>query len=265
VRLRLGFVRRSDTDQVEFVYDQIKALSAPGSYRKFTILSNEINELFRDQLLYNQQNISLDDVLVMRVQEGVFQVQFRLKAHRPEGANQLRINYVEMHFSPHLAKMIGLLPGTNNELHSLPLIRVANMKGLVQTNDTSAHPLVGLGPAVTETVKENISNANILRMDTAPYRVNCDLGITDMHIYLPRTIEKMSVGKSTASLLATVPISKKPNARVHYQVINPQKRKLLQEELDEVQVLTLDYAGKKIKFASSINGVTLDNRLQKWA
>ena len=138
------------------------------------------------------------------------------------------------------------------------------MKGLVEPNDTTAHPLVGLGPAVTDTVKESITS-NILRLDTAPYRVNCDLGITDMHIYLPMTIEKMSVGKSTASLLATVPISKKPNARVHYQVINPQKRKLLQEELDEVQVLTLDYAGKRIKFASSINGLTLDNRLQKWA
>ena len=264
VRLRLGFVRRSDTEQVELVYDQIKALSAPGSYRKFSILSKEISELFRDQLLYGQQTISLDDVLAMRVQEGVFQAQFRLRAHRPaDPANQLKINYVEMHFSPHLARMIGLLPANNKDLHSLPRIRVSNMKGLVERNDTTAHPLVGLGPAVTDTVKESITN--ILRLDTAPHRVNCDLGITDMHIYLPMTIEKMSVGKSTASLLATVPISKKPNARVHYQVINPQKRKLLQEELDEVQVLTLDYAGKRIKFASSINALTLDNRLQKWA
>lgn len=265
IRLKMGFVRRSDTGHVEFVYDQTKALSAPGSYREFRILSNEISELFREQPLYGEQTISLDDVLGMRIQEGVFQVQFRLKSHRPgDPANQLRINYVEMHFSPHLARMIGLLPATSKDLHEVGRIRVSNMKGLVETNDTSAYPLVGLGPRITHQPVREAIEGNVLRVHTAPHRVNCDLGITDMYIYLPLTIEKMSVGKSTASLLATVPISRRPNARIHYKVINPQKRKLLQEVLDEVQVQTLDYSGKRIKFAGSINGLTLDNRLQKW-
>ena len=91
---------------------------------------------------------------------------------------------MEMHFSPHLARMIGLLPATSKDLHEVGRIRVSNMKGLVETNDTSAHPLVGLGPRITHQPVREAIEGNVLRVHTAPHRVNCDLS-NNRHVHLP--------------------------------------------------------------------------------
>jgi len=266
VRLRAGFILESNKRQVEIVYDQTKGLAVPGCYRTFDVLRSAIMNLFSNQALFAEQNFNLEDILVMHLKEGVNLVEFRIK-NNPAKKNydpnkQLKLNYVELQFSPHLGRLLGISHRKNKDLEELPIIKVCNQRGFAVAGNTDQNPLIGLGPGVTTTVKERIGR-NLSRIFECENQLYCDMGITDMYLYLPNTLQKMAVGKQTVSLLGIVPISNTPNIRVNHVVINPQKRKMKHDNLHDLQVLTQDSSGDSIKFADSINGNSLSVRLEK--
>jgi hypothetical protein len=180
-----------------------------------------------------------------------------LLKHRPALGN-IEVNYLRLTFAPHLAQMIGLShPAQALEEAPVSLELVGSR---VITTNAVTEDLPHLGQTIHHHLDTTHTPGQVYE---APHPLNCDLGITDMHVYIPDTIERMSVGKSTAPLLDTIPISHTPNARVRYNVINPQKRKLLREELHEMAVQVLDFEGKRIQFAPSINGLRIEARLKK--
>lgn len=260
----LQFGWRSATNTVQLVYSRTAHLSVPGSYRPFDILSSELLALFTNLPYHGDEELNLSDILDIRKVTGINKVRFRLKTRARVTAGQLTLNYVEMSFSPHLAQLIGLLsPDISPSDLKASNIQVMSQR-IITTNEVTAD-LTGLGSGNgRDPVSLTITADDIGNSILAPYSENCDLGITEMYVYLPQVIEKMSVGKTTSPLLATVPIvtSASGETRTHHTVINPRQRRLLHETVSEVDVEVKDVQGRRIKFASSINAVTIQISLQ---
>lgn len=267
--VHLEFGWRRDARTIAVIYTRTAFLPVPGSYRNFKVFSTELYNLFSQLHYHEDHDTNLSDLVEMHQEPGSGKLSFHLRP-RESGSTLPILNYVTIHFSPELAVMTGLLPPLSAEVVEVPYVRLLGHSSVSNDNDLDG-PFPGLGAGVdTFTTKPIPADDETDHIYTCPHTENYDLGITEMYVYLPHVVDRMSVGQTSAPLLDSVPIDNNPSSpssyssnRVHHTVINPRKRRLLTETLDETEVEVKDARGKRIKFPTSINGVTFQCSLQK--
>ena len=264
VRLRLGW--KSGNDQATILFSETRDLSAPGSYVNLDVWIQELYATFQSLLLPStsgRHTVDLSDLLMVMDRESIHHAHFRLKALVTTPGP--KINYLELTINPHMCVMLGLLPSTTRieepeHLASKTVALVGNAN-LSEANKAivPAVPMPEMGEPVKVTLAKTTTNTY-----TAPNRLNMNLGISSMYIYMPDIVERSNIGQSSLAHLATVPIHGKPNERVHHTIINPVGRKLVQDKVEEIPVEILDHKGDRIRFTSSINAVALECKIQSY-
>ena len=264
VRLRLGW--KSSDNQATILFSETRDLSAPGSYGNLEVFLKELYATFQFLILPStsgKYTVDLCDLLDIIDRESVHRAHFRLKLKATTPGP--KINYLELTINPRMCVMLGLLPSTANieEAQYLTSKTVA-LVGNVNLSDANKSivpevPIPEMKGPFTVNLADSTTNTF-----TAPNRLNMNLGITSMYIYMPDIVERSNLGQSSLAHLATVPIQGKPNERVHHSIINPIVRKLVQDKVEEIPVEILDHEGNRIKFTSSINAVSLECKIQSF-
>lgn len=254
VQLKLGWWKETQTDKrsVEIAYMKTKDITSPGCYSRWESLIQEIFELYSREYVTENQSINLKTLLSLGTTEGTNKAYFRLKVHRPKG-KELKINYLELTFSNHISQMIGLVEPVGDK-ESLGCVKLMSLRPVAANRNVvdAELPNIPGGTVIEETADEMKSSF------TPPHILNCDLGITDMYIHFPGTIESMTVGNTTAPLACSLDISSTPNARVKREILNPIPHKLTTESIEDIRVQIHDRSGQRIKFSDSLNGVIIE-------
>lgn len=258
--VHLEFGWRATVSTVNIIYSRTAFLPVPGSYRNFKVFSTELCNMFARMEYHEDRFIDLSSMLVLVQESGCHKLSFRLKARGQE------FNYIAMNFSPQLAVLMGLLPpllGTEPDTRSS---QTRLLGGVFKRHRDLTGPFPGLGTGDgTTLMTKDISTDAFTNVYTCPHPENYDLGITEMNVYLPNVVDSMSLGQRSAPFLDSIPINNDPASsnRVHHTVVNPRQRRLLTDLLDETEVEILDGQGNRIKFPTSINGVTFQCSLLK--